>query len=295
VQFAIAIGDNSTEDHNGTTGTVQLALETIPSSGNYVQPDPDREPQINGDFSDWNDIEGAEIPLLPAAGEDNGITSVFVKAANTDYYLYIYATWEDSTEGNTAKSWTYSSGDTCWSRDDDEEDWIAFMFPILEPEEWENEGCLMTCHDQSQHITDGPNEVFDIWEWRAARSSQVGFADDAFLDDVSLTADLTGDSPFLENFETQGTQCVDGRPKWMPVEDPGESAVTFLLEDAKFYDGSYLWSDGDRMAGYVLRNPSIGRADIIAAAVYDSVSNTWELEMRKLMVTGDLYDREFVQ
>lgn len=118
--------------------------------------------------------------------------NVTIKAAYNDTNIYIYLKWSDPTKTESImKNW-WSFDGKGWSKSGDE-DRLGMLWPITESKGFTALGCSSLCHlapKNSENIDflmhASPNEKFDEWHWKAARTNIVGYADDSWMDSTTI-------------------------------------------------------------------------------------------------------------
>jgi hypothetical protein len=115
---------------------------------------------VDGDLSEWNDIQAITVPL---AG-NGGVDSVELKAAVAGDMIYLMATWKDATESRLHKPWKWEESNHTYRRTKQLEDRFAITFAM--------EG------DFSESKLSGSEFTADVWHWKASRSDPAGIAHD---------------------------------------------------------------------------------------------------------------------
>jgi hypothetical protein len=123
----------------------------------------------------------------------------------------------------------------------------------------------------------------DLWNWKAARTALLGFADDRYLDFEGMHGDTPGEL-FTENSRAHLNGGIDIKP--------------FADGDAPVYDadrlpaGEGFRSPGTLAPGYMVKRPVGGRADVSAVTRYEG--GRWIVTLRRALHTGDPRDVVFV-
>jgi LPXTG-motif cell wall-anchored protein len=148
-------------------------------------------------------------------------------------------------------------------------------------------GCTVLCH--AKMYTNAEGEFGDMWHWKAARSNPMGFVDDKYLNNTADDEDGGrhgdgGDSTYQDNVNEAGdgpTYTWAGTPSNPPAV-PANLAGRFLLDaDAVAIIDP---AAGDRIPGYVLRNPSGSRADVRAHGTW--ADGVWTVEVERALDVG---------
>lgn len=232
-------------------------------------------PVLDGVISpnEWNPTS-----ITTAAG-------VTLNAMADGQYLYISATWSDSTK-NVHKNKLSYNGST-WSKSGDE-DRIAFFFDMGQTGS-NGPSCVAACHGDGKMRTDFGR--LDLWHWKAVRSNPMGYVDDNFVDSLDRQGD-PGTSASTDNL------LVNGHPTYMSVNDP-HANVEFLLKDSSAlnafdpfgvmtthskslstnFDSLASFNNGDFVSGYLLRVPSGDRASVMSAGRWNN--GVWTVEFKK--------------
>lgn len=217
--------------------------------------------------------------------------AVDVRAFYTDQDVFLRLSWEDETQDQGMLDWEFDG--LKWQNTGQLEDGFGLL--------WDAKGkfnkfsCSYACH-----ITDfGVNKAsfhasnkmrmakedawLDLWNWKAARTAQHGFADDRYLDTEGMHGDTPGEL-FIENSRARTDGSADIRP--------------FEEGDSPVYDAERLPADegfrppGAVAPGYIVKRPVGGRADVLAVSRYHD--GRWTVVLRRALQTGDPHDVVFV-
>jgi len=243
-------------------------------------------PTLDGADADaaW---DAATALTVPVSGGKIGDVDVTLKAVYDDDNVYVLLKWADSTMSIDKNLWEYDGSD--WSKSGNED-----RFSII----WDlgvtgfaEQGCTVLCHaDGMRANADG--EFADEWHWKAARSNPMGSSDDKYIDNTYEEGDVEaghhgdgGDSTYADNQNEAG----DG-PAYTWAEDtpsvppgvPTKLASHFLLDSEKAEITSL--AAGDKVPGYLLRNPSGSRGDVKAYGVW--ANGMWTVEVQRALDTG---------
>ncbi|MGB5873782.1 MAG: ethylbenzene dehydrogenase-related protein [Bacteroidota bacterium] len=232
--------------------------------------------------------EWTSNPLVTQAG-------VTLNAMADGQFLYVSASWEDSTESIPKNQWAFDG--SSWSQSGNE-DRIGFIWDMgLNGTDGAN--CATMCHVPLMHTNVGN---VDVWHWKAARGNAIGFADDKYFDNI-LGGDGgrhgdPGTSAYMDN-----NPMGSGFPSFMAVGDPGINP-DFLAADASAlsafdpygtvaahtvavatpFDSTASFSAGNVIPGYLHRVPAGDRASVQSAGKYDN--GTWSVEFKKPYAGG---------
>jgi hypothetical protein len=135
-------------------------------------------------------------------------------------------------------------------------------------------------------------ELFDMWHWKAVRTSPVGQVDDMYMDDEDWStktpeggrkADPRTGGGYSDNVNAAKTG-----PGFGPAD--GKPAPHYLMKSnaAPFTDA---FKSGDLLAGIVIARIEGDRGDVLAGAVHDGKG--WTLEVQRKRVTGSKFDVQF--
>lgn len=234
--------------------------------------------------------EWTSTPLVTPIG-------VTINAMADGQFLYLSASWADTTNNDTKKQWSFDG--TTWTQDGDE-DRIAFVWDMGDNGA-DGATCTQMCHgDGLMRTTTGK---VDVWHWKAARTNPMGFVDDKHWDTTDRQSD-PGIKAYLDNSDNG-----NGVPNFMASNDPNSNSI-FLTEDqtaqnvfdpfsvisgnedlAIVFDSSANFVNGDVIPGYKLQIPSGDRASVQAAGKHEN--GVWTVEFKKPYAGTD-YDFEVV-
>jgi hypothetical protein len=217
--------------------------------------------------------------------------SVDVRAFYTDQEVFLRLSWEDATQDRTMLDWHYDGQE--WQNTGQLEDGFGLL--------WDANGqfnkfsCSYACHITDFGVSKAnfhasnkmrlaqENTWLDLWNWKAARTASLGFADDRYLDAEGMHGDTPGEL-FTENSRAFASGSEDIRP--------------FGEGDAPVYDAERLPADegfrppGTTAPGYLLKRPVGDRADVLAVSRYEA--GRWIVVLRRALQTGDPRDVVFV-
>lgn len=259
-----------------------------------------------------NDAVWGNAPIdtvrMTVEGVHNSAMEIQMIAAYTDTDLYIGAWWTDKSRTVRRQQLVYQNG--AWSKTDEtnavREDRIGIFWPMTDITDFDSRGCMATCHNTRErwgkYLTN-EGELGDMWHSKGARSWPAGYVDDKYLsyeadpssnEDGGRHGDASGST-----FAYFGNQDDNDVPQWMgPTHDTNPAALYDTSFATEPYEGTWAlkaipysadagWIDGDRLPKYVMKVPDVGsaRADIEIRPVW--ARNTWTVEIRRPLDTGD--------
>jgi hypothetical protein len=216
---------------------------------------------------------------------------VDIRAFYTNSDLFMRLSWEDATRDQAMLDWLFDGDE--WRNTGQLEDGFGLLWDAKG--QFSNFSCAYACHindfgvnQDSFHASNKmrlirENSWLDLWNWKAARTAALGFADDRYLDAEGMHGDTPGEL-FTENSKAG----LAGRDDIRPF---GES-------DGPVYDSERLPADegfrppGSRAPGYLLKRPVGGRADVLAVSHYEQ--GRWIVTLRRALHTGNPHDVVFV-
>lgn len=216
---------------------------------------------------------------------------VEIRAFYTDQELFLQLSWEDATRDQSMRDWQFDGKK--WQNTGQFEDGFGLLWDAKG--KFHNFSCSYACHisdfgvnQDSFHASNkmrmaNEDSWLDLWNWKAARTAKLGFADDRYLDFEGMHGDTPG-----ELFTENSTAHVTGRSDLQP----------FSADDAPVYDAERLPADegfrapGSLAPGYLTKRPVGGRADVLASTLYER--GRWIVTLRRALQTGDPHDVVFV-
>lgn len=178
---------------------------------------------------------------------------------------------------------------------------------------FEQSGCAALCHDPSQSnrpgttynysaqekaakkYTNAPAEIADMWHWKLVRNDHHGKADDQYVrywvpgPDGAANggrASDSGDPGYANN------PSLDGRPQYRGVSTT--APPYYILDHQKvLLTASDLDARpvGTEIPNMITSGPTGNRADLDAKGLHNT--GTWNVEIRRKLVTGDPHDVQF--
>ncbi|MDH3454168.1 MAG: ethylbenzene dehydrogenase-related protein, partial [Desulfuromonadales bacterium] len=216
---------------------------------------------------------------------------VDMRAFYTDHDIFLRLSWEDATRDQSMFDWLFDGKQ--WQNTGELEDGFGLMWDAKG--QFNNFSCSYACHindfgvsQDSFHASNKmrmaqENSWLDLWNWKAARTAALGFADDRYLDIEGMHGDTPGEL-FTENSKASLTGQDGVRP--------------FGDGDGPIYDAERLPADegfrppGSVAPGYLVKRPVGGRADVLAVSHYEQ--GRWFVTLRRALQTGDPHDVVFV-
>jgi len=231
-----------------------------------------------------NPGEWTSTPLVTGAG-------VTLNAMADGNFLYVSASWDDTTESIQKKEWSYNGA--IWSQTGNE-DRIGFIWDMgLNGTDGVN--CQTMCHSPLMRTQVGK---VDVWHWKSARGNAMGVVDDKYWNTVDRQSD-PGTSAYMDN-----SPMGSGFPSFMGAGDPGGNS-DFLTADTNAFsvfdpfgmvtahavdvavpfDSGATFSSGSVIPGYLHRVPAGDRASVQSAGKY--ASGGWTVEFKRSYTGGD--------
>jgi Ethylbenzene dehydrogenase len=180
---------------------------------------------------------------------------------------------------------------------------------------FDDQGCSVLCHDPTNNYgpgttynysdqnlaakkyTNAVSELGDIWHWKYVRQNQHYKIDDQNVHfwqqgdpdpaHAGRSAD-TGSGGYSSNPATDGRPTYRGPTILAPpyyILDSEKVAVTAAELDAL--------PPGSILPNMITKGPNGARADVDAHGVYNPANQTWTVEIRRKLVTGDANDVQF--
>jgi hypothetical protein len=216
---------------------------------------------------------------------------VDIRAFYTDQELFLRLSWEDATRDQSMFDWKFDG--EAWQNTGQLEDGFGLLWDAKG--QFNNFSCSYACHISDFGVSKAnfhasnkmrmvqENSWLDLWNWKAARTALLGFADDRYLDFEGMHGDTPGEI-FTENSKAHVNGGLDNKP--------------FADGDAPVYDAERLPADegfrppGTLAPGYLVKRPVGGRADVSAVTRYEN--GRWIVTLRRALQTGDPRDVIFV-
>jgi hypothetical protein len=275
-----------------------LWLEHAPNAADWERALP-RQVQVRGGrphkLRSFSDIDEDTVHTSTASCHHGSRVPepvpVDMRAFYTDHDIFLRLSWEDATRDQSMFDWLFDGKQ--WQNTGDLEDGFGLMWDAKG--QFNNFSCSYACHindfgvsQDSFHASNKmrmaqENSWLDLWNWKAARTAALGFADDRYLDIEGMHGDTPGEL-FTENSKASLTGQDGVRP--------------FGDGDGPIYDAERLPADegfrppGSVAPGYLVKRPVGGRADVLAVSHYEQ--GRWFVTLRRALQTGDPHDVVFV-
>ncbi|MFW9975656.1 MAG: ethylbenzene dehydrogenase-related protein [Candidatus Thorarchaeota archaeon] len=233
---------------------------------------------IDGELTElaWNNAE----PLIISSIGDSAI-NVVLKALVDDSNIYIFAAWNDSSKDNTRRGWSYNG--THWSNVGGNEDRITLVWSL---------GANIVCgHNPG---TADPM-LFDVWHWKASRTSIAGWADDQYWNGAGRQSDAKSAGGYSDNSVV--AQAENSSVITSALGNSTNVAI-FSNGDRPFWDNNGVeitWTAGvnstpvgDFINGYKSVIPTGSRGDVIAESRHNGTA--WNVEFKRVLDTGNTND-----
>ncbi|MFW9805303.1 MAG: ethylbenzene dehydrogenase-related protein [Candidatus Thorarchaeota archaeon] len=248
---------------DGITLSPTMTTETITIDGQMTE-------------SAWS---GADVLIVPSI-HDSGI-NVILSALIDDAYIYVFAAWNDSTEDNTRRAWSYNG--TNWENVGGNEDRITLA--------WSSGASIVCGHNPAS----ADALLFDVWHWKASRTAPAGWADDKYWDGYGRQSDAKTAGGYSEN---SVVVQADNASAITTALGNSTNVAAYSNDDRPFWDNNGVeitWTNGinatpvgDFIDGYKTEIPTGSRGDLIAGSVHNGTA--WNVEFRRALDTGNTDD-----
>lgn len=248
---------------DGTTLMVYETTDSITLDGNASE-------------AAWDMADTLIIPDIEGSGIE-----VTLKALADQNYVYVYATWNDSTKDDTRRGWAFNGTD--WENVGGNEDRITIAWGL---------GTAIVCgHNPST----ADSMLFDVWHWKAARTALAGWTDDKFWDGSGRHGDAKTAGGYLENSVV--IQAASPAAITAALGN-SSSVVAFSNDDRPYWDnlGAVIsWTNGanstpigDYIHGYNSTIPTGSRGDVLSSSTHNGTA--WHVEFKRALDTGNSAD-----
>ncbi len=180
---------------------------------------------------------------------------------------------------------------------------------------FDDQGCGVVCHDPSnsygpgttynysnpqlaaKKYTNSPNELGDIWHWKYVRQNQHYKIDDQYVHYWSQGGEdpnHAGRSADPGSGGYASNPSLNGRPMYRGLTVAGPPY--YILDSDKIevtQEELDALPVGTMMPNMITKGPTDVRADVDAHGVYNPANQTWTLEIRRKLLTGDSHDVQF--
>ncbi len=287
VPFALGITDNSGGTHNGASLLYVTFGDNAKSDATHVKSVRTNSPPVIDGSVDgvWSSAPASNVACAPMSGNNN-ISAATLKSLHTATDIYFLVSWVDPTGTENTRRHRYFYKNGTWSENDENEDRVFFMWDIAGAADgrgtFKDAGCMVACHGE-MHPTKGKA---DFWHWKATRTNPVSYSDDQYGDSTGRSSD-DGSGAYSDNGDVQ-------TPDYQAPNDPGADApFLYLNVPGKPKAAPYSpngWNNGDELAAYVNKVPTGSRGDIQAKGKYNDATNTWTVEFKRALNTGNADD-----
>lgn len=292
-------------------------LNAYPIIG-YMQSGSVTYPVLDGDARDeiWTLTEPYQVQTTADA---NGFApTVTLKALYDNYYLFLLATWEDTTESFRKDMWWLGkpdNGDTTYA-DRKDYTWHQISSPfkaylgtvdkvLIDTTVVPPDTQYVYAYEQIE-ISGDEDALAIMWNVNSNNflncanlchgGSSMSTDTDEMADVWFWSAARTNPKKYADDrslqdtgfANDQGDPCFkpnenEGEPAFANVLDPGSNRSFLYDSTATKYYSTLEWRGGNRIAGYILSWPSGSRADIRAVGKYKEGS--WTVEIRRRLDT----------
>lgn len=281
-----------------TDHTYALWLESAPTNADWDRALP-RQVNVRGGrphkLRTFTDIDEDTVHTSTASCHHGSRqpepVPVDIRAFYTDGDIFLRLSWEDATRDQSMLDWLFDGEK--WQNTGQLEDGFGLLWDAKG--KFNNFSCSYACHindfgvnKDSFHASNKmrlaqEDSWLDLWNWKAARTAALGFADDRYLDFEGMHGDVPGEL-FNENSKAYLNNPEGIRP--------------FGEGDGPIYDAERMPANegfrppGSIAPGYLVKRPVGGRADVLAVTRYEH--GRWVVILRRALQTGDPHDVVFV-
>ncbi len=213
-------------------------------------------PKIDGRGDDpvWAHARATRVKVREVSGAREGRSPpVIVKSVRTVTHIYFLVSWADPTKDATHKTWVWNTENKAYEQGNDLEDVLALTF--------EHTGVF------DADMLSGVEAVWDVWQWKAARTDPAGYA----MDKIHRFS-KTKPAGKAKSFRARDRSTI-----WISrPEDEGGSP-----QKSQPAPGEHK---GDRVPKYVVGTPSGSAADVRAKGVWKD--GRWTVELSRKLATG---------
>lgn len=178
---------------------------------------------------------------------------------------------------------------------------------------FEQSGCAVTCHDPAvggkpgttynyteqwkaaKKYTNAAAEVADLWHWKMVRNNQHYKADDQYVRYWVPGPTGAGDGGRASDAGGAGyggNPALNGRPQYRGPTAAVPPYYIFDNQKVQLTDAEIAaFPAGTVIANMITSGPTGTRADVDARGLWNV--GTWNLEIRRKLVTGDATDVQF--
>ncbi len=273
-------------------------------------------PELDGRDVDpiWGLTEPYEIETNSSAGPGPRVT---LKALYDNYYLFLLATWEDTSRSDEKDIWWFGSGesrDTTYAESEDY-DWhkitetytgqLARLSKVRVDTTVTPPDTQFVYNYSPVHLSGGEDALallFNVSSKNFLNCSNLCHGN-TMKTDAGELADLWmwgatrtdpkeyADDKYLTDagFEDDSGDEIfdaneeDGLPGLQASTDPGANVPVLVDSNAIRFYPNLPWKGGNTIPGYIMHEPFGSKADITVKAVYRD--GKWTLEMRRHLDT----------
>jgi hypothetical protein len=291
-------------------------LNALPIIG-YLKTDAPLYPVVDGDAKEaiWSLTEPFDIQTT--ADEKGFAPTITMKALYDNYYLFLLATWQDTSQSAQKNIWWYGSpnpGDTTYATRKDYT-WTQISAPYY--------GTLARLQKIRVDTTTTPPDTQYVYDYSSVKFSGD---EDAFAimfnvnstnflnctnfchgntmrmdtdemadvwewgatrtnikntaDDLSLSDQgFTGDA----GIAAYELNLKEGHPAFASTLDPGANVPVLVDSAAILFYPQLPWTGGNKIPGYVMHTPAGSRGDLLVKGHFKD--GVWTLEMRRELDT----------
>ena len=269
------------------------------------------------------------VPQYPVFDETyfKDTYQVSMQSLYTESDIYFLYQWTgDNEESQARQSWYYNETEAKWMQKPKYrtdayygptyEDKFAVIWNINNSIDGFNEnGCAILCHGEKK-ATNAEGETGDIWHWKSDRNGPVNQIDDKWLgysdgngrNGDEGTGSYSGNSQTL--VDAAGNE-ISAPIYWIPGATDyhwimaGDSKARKIVsidemgnlvdEDGTVLKKEMFGGDSNLVIPSIYNiTPGIGgRGDVTEYHNYDTATNTWTLEVKRALSTGDVDDVDF--
>lgn len=180
---------------------------------------------------------------------------------------------------------------------------------------FDQDGCAVTCHDPAaayapgttynsanesqaaKKYTNAAAEIADLWHWKLVRNNQHYKLDDQFVRywvPGPTGAAEGGRASDVGASGYGGNPAVSGHPTYRGPTPDVPPYYIFDNQKVALTDPELAaFPIGKEIVNMITSGPTLTRADVDAFGLYNNSAQTWVIEIRRKLVTGDANDVQF--